>query len=357
MQSLKSIFFLAILAFAKSSPTDCTVDDVNEIESVLKQCNNIVINQLHVPSTGNLPVFNLDGKNLTINGKLTFDARYEDSEALLTFTGEDYTVQNGPAGLIDGNGALYWDGKGVLSNKRKPVLIKVEKSKNANFNSLLVNDCPQACVEIRKSDDVVMNGFTIDTSSGDKSGLAVDTHGITIKNSSNVNIKNGRILNQGECVSVNQGHSIRVFSLDCIGSQGAVIRPEFAEANFIRNISFEYVFLTRTQSGIRIVTSPSQPEGTIDDVSFNVIQVTDTEFRGIEIRQDYGNEGRPLGNIKITNLNVASVTGYMTDKYVPAVYIYCGNDGCANWQWSNINIKKAQVENSCNFIPTGFNCW
>lgn len=127
-------------------------------------------------------------------------------------------------------------------------------------------------------------------------GLAVDTHGLSFVNSSAIDVKNIRIINQGACLLVKQGDSIKVFSVQCIGSEGAIIRPDWTYANHIGNISFEYVFLTRTQAGIRIQTSPHQPSGVIKDVTFLTTQVAGNLF--------YLQYQKVFSDIKMTFLKV-----------------------------------------------------
>lgn len=100
MYSLKLLFSISIFAFAKASVDDCTVTKVDEIPKLLEKCDDIQIGDLTVPATGPLPVFNLNGKNLTINGKLSFEPRYDDSQALLTITGRNFFVKNGPSNFF-----------------------------------------------------------------------------------------------------------------------------------------------------------------------------------------------------------------------------------------------------------------
>ncbi|XP_057665409.1 uncharacterized protein LOC130899473 [Diorhabda carinulata] len=349
-------FLLLLLTVASSQALNCTISSVNDISSVVEQCTNITIGNLEVPD-GQVLEFNLK-MNSEINfvGHVKFGVSYQDQTPLLRVTGTDIAIIGGSGHVLDGQGGKYWDGKGINSEKRKPVLLEIQ-GESATILDLNISNCPQTCIRVFKSRNIYIKNTTIDVSDGNYEDLGVDTHGIAIANSSYVTVRSADINNQGDCVVVNQGYKIDVGEVTCNGSLGLTVRPEWELANYINNVNFTNCTIKESQTGIKVVTSPHQASGVISNVIYEDIQVEGILFRGIEVRQDLDDDGHPSDNVEISKLNISRVNGTMTTKYVRSVYIWCGTDACADWTWSDIEIRNAQVENACNCIPMGWSCW
>ncbi|XP_072399231.1 polygalacturonase-like [Diabrotica undecimpunctata] len=347
------LFFLgAVLA----QENDCEINSIDQVLPVLEQCSVIRVKNLSVPSGQTLELNLKENSHLIFDGVVTFDVKYQDEVPLVRISGANLFVEGREDAVISGQGEKYWDGKGIEGKNRKPVLLEVS-SQNSLLKNINLRNCPQECVKILKSANSTFTGWNIDITDGFKDNVGVDTHGFAVANSSDIIIKDSNIINQGDCIVVNQGSDLQFKQIACRGSQGLTVRPEWEYENYIRDVIFEDCSVVEGQTGIRVVTSPHQAEGYISNVIYKKIHLTGILFRGIDVHQDLDDEGRPSGNVKITELDISDVKGNMTDKYVRAVYIWCGSDGCANWNWSDIDIENAEVENACNFLPNNWSCW
>ncbi|XP_028131535.1 polygalacturonase [Diabrotica virgifera virgifera] len=347
------LFFLGVVL---AQEYDCEINSIDQVLPVIEKCSVITVKNLWVPSGQTLELSLKDNSHLIFDGNVTVGVKYQDEVPLIRISGANLFIEGRKDAVINGQGEKYWDGKGIEGKNRKPVLLEISAQESL-LKNINIRNCPQKCVNILKSANSSFTGWNIDITDGFKDNVGLDTHGFAVANSSDIIIKESNIINQGDCIVVNQGSDLHFEQIVCRGSQGITVRPEWEYENYIRDVIFDDCTVIEGQTGIRVVTSPHQPEGYISNVIYRKIHLTGILFRGIDIRQDLDDEGRPSGNVKITELDISDVKGNMTDKYVRSVYIWCGPDGCANWNWSDIDIENAEVENACNFLPNNWSCW
>lgn len=111
-----------------------------------------------------------------------------------------------------------------------------------------------------------------------------------------------------------------------------------------------------TYTGVRIKTV-SGATGSVNDVTYSNIKLSNIAKYGIVIEQDYENgkpTGTPTTHVPITDLTVENVTGSV-ESSAEEVYILCGKGSCSDWTWKGVSVtggKKATCEN----VPTGATC-
>ncbi|KAJ8970227.1 hypothetical protein NQ317_003773 [Molorchus minor] len=221
--------------------------------------------------------------------------------------------------LLNGQGELYWDGIGD-SGVPKPffMVISVQDSIFRNINLL---NCPHHCTILEGSDGVTLTNWNIDCSYGEGHG-GKNTDGFDIISANNVVIKDSSVVNQDDCVAVNQGFNMSFSGLYCNGTHGISLSVGFSQLSY-----------THTNGG----------PGEITDITYENIRFSDVHKYGVNIQEDYAN-GRGTGiakaNIPIRNLVFRDIQGTLTEgsgKTMP-VYIFCADGGCANWSWSDVSI-------------------
>ncbi|KAJ8957033.1 hypothetical protein NQ317_008340 [Molorchus minor] len=305
----------------ETSPrASCTVTSYSEVSNALSSCSDIAINDIEVPAGETLNLNLKDGAKLTFNGRITFGHQEWDGP-LMAIKGNEITVTGSQGHVIDGEGALYWDGLG----------------------------------------GAVIDGWTIDVSDGDTQG-GHNTDGFDISASTNILVQNSVVKNQDDCVAVNQGSDMVFSNLQCSGSHGLSLSVGMSktsyDANVVSNLTFIDCTVTNSQNAIHVKTHKDAAEGAVKDVTYQNIKFSDISNYGINIQEDYangGSTGEAIGNIPITNLRMINIEGTVGSNAMP-VYIFCGEGGCSDWTWSEVSVTGGSKDSTCNFTPSGYTC-
>jgi len=368
MKILQFLSIFVVCALTAASPAfnssevgaGCTINNYNEVNSVVSSCKSITVGSFAVPAGQTLKLALQAGTTLTFNGIISF-AYAEWDGPLMWITGNGVTVQGTGSHLINGRGELWWDGHGDHSNKKKPQTMLIQATGNSVFKGIKVKNCPHTCIGISDSHDVTLQNWNIDCREGDSKGGA-NTDGFDVAKSYKVTIKDSVIWNQDDCVCVNQGQHLWFQNLQCTGGHGLSIAvgiwSDYA-SNTVHNVTFRDSTIANSRNGIHIKTLAGNQQGEISDVTYNNIKLSGISYYAINVQQDYTNDGdtgHPLGNIKIKDLWITNVYGTMTGSNAVKAYILCGSGGCSNFNWSGINVSGASKPNSCNVKPNGFNC-
>jgi polygalacturonase len=95
--------------------------------------------------------------------------------------------------------------------------------------------------------------------------------------------------------------------------------------------------------------------GSVVNVTFSNIQVSNIKTFGIDLEQDYLNGG-PSGiasnGVFTANITFSNVTGWV----VPAAadyYILCGDGSCKNFTFDNVDIYGGTQFSNCNYPAEG----
>ncbi|KAG5899493.1 hypothetical protein JTB14_015203 [Gonioctena quinquepunctata] len=308
---LVTISTFAYVSAASSSVAvreNCIIKEFSQVAAVSANCDDIVVSNLKVPPGETLDFeFSKPGVTITFEGKTTFGFK-EWGGPLLSIQANSITVQGAPGSVLDGNGPLYWDGKGA-KGRTKPKFFRIKATGGSVFRDINLLNCPVHCTTISKSDSITLSGWNIDVSEGDKDNLGHNTDGFDI-GGSNIVIENSTVKNQDDCVAINRGWNMLLKNLECIGGHGLSLSVGISEY-------------------------------------------------GVHIQQDY-KDGRPTGkptsNIPIKGLTLSRVTGTLEGPRSTPVEILCGDKRCENFDWTDVSFTGAANPSSCNFSPNGYNC-
>jgi polygalacturonase len=95
--------------------------------------------------------------------------------------------------------------------------------------------------------------------------------------------------------------------------------------------------------------------GSVVNVTFSNIALSNIKNYGIDIEQDYlngGSSGTPSNGVLVANIGFSNVTGWA----VPAAkdyYVLCGDGSCQNFTFDNVDITGGASTSSCNYPPEG----
>ncbi|KAJ8958401.1 hypothetical protein NQ318_002183 [Aromia moschata] len=334
----------------------CTVTSYDQVATAVASCSDLTVNGIEVPAGKALELSLQNGAKLTFQGHITF-GHSEWNGPLVVIKGSGITVEGATGHRLDGQGALYWDGKGG-SGSTKPVFVRVQTTGGSVLSNINLLNCPERCVSIG-STDLTISGWNIDVSAGDSQG-GHNTDGFDVSSSRNIVIKNSVVKNQDDCVAINLGSDMVFSNLHCSGSHGLSLSVGLSKTsyddNVVSNITFTDCTVENSANGIHVKTHADGATGAIKDVTYKNIKLSGITNYGINVQEDYangGSTGTAVGNVPITNLQMINVEGSVTSNGM-AVYILCGDGGCSNWSWSGVSISGAGKSNKCNFTPSGF---
>ncbi|CCI41859.1 hypothetical protein ABG067_006502 [Albugo candida] len=357
------IFMLLECALAKF-PDPCSIFEIYDARvtrAILKsKCTTVTFGNLKVPAGKQLDLRDLpEGMTLKFTGKIVFECNARSKKAvdyLVSIEGKNVHITGTRGNSFDGNGACYWDKK-KKNGKMKPkfFLFHLVDSHVENLNVL---NAPAHIFMISNSQKTIFNNIRIDNSAGD--GLASNTDGFHLTQSTNIMIRNCYVHNQDDCFTVTSGNNITFTQSTCLGGNGASIGSiGLKRANDVDDVTISYITITDSLNGFRIKTI-QYAKGTVSNIKVSDLILNNISGFGILVRQDYLNaQGNvpsrtPTNRVTITGLIIKNVEGYVAEK-AQRVLVYCGVGSCSNWRWSNINIQGGSKERlaKCLNLPTG----
>jgi len=320
-----------------------------------------------VPSATTLNLSKLKaGTTVTFEGKTTFAFTDWDSD-LIDIGGEDITIQGAAGHIIDGNGQAWWDGQGSNGGVTKPDhFITLKSTGTSLLQNLHIQNWPVHCFDITGSSGTTITGLTLDNSAGNapnaaSGGLpaAHNSDGFDVSSSNNMIITSTTVINQDDCVAVTSGSNITVSNMVCNGGHGLSIGSIGGKSNNnVSDVLFTNSVVMNSQNGARIKTN-SGTTGTVTNIEWSNIQLSNISTYGIDIQQDYlngGPTGTPTNGVIINGITMSNITGTATSD-AQNYFILCGSGSCSNFDFVNVAITGGK-DDSCNFTPTegNFKC-
>jgi polygalacturonase len=112
--------------------------------------------------------------------------------------------------------------------------------------------------------------------------------------------------------------------------------------------------VTNSTNGLRIKTDYNAT-GSVVNITFSNIQLSNIKTYGIDIQQDYLNGG-PSGiasnGVQVANISFTNISGWV----VPAAtdyYTFCGDGSCQDFTYDNVDISGGTKASSCNYPAEG----
>ncbi|KAM0797112.1 hypothetical protein BDR22DRAFT_899853 [Usnea florida] len=300
----------------------------------------------------------LDSLAVIFEGRTTFGYS-EWSGPLVSVSGTDITVTGAPDSVLDGQGALWWDGKGTNGGKEKPKFFYAHNMISSTITGISILNSPVQVFSIDNSQDLVLNGIIIDDSAGDAGALGHNTDAFDVGDSTGVTISGANVKNQDDCLAINSGTKITFTGGTCSGGHGLSIGSVGGRSdNSVSNVLIENSSVTKSQNGIRIKTS-YDATGSVKGVTYKNIKLSNISKYGIVIEQDYEN-GKPTGSpstgVPITDLVIESISGTVASS-AQDVYILCGSSAsCSEWTWTGVDVVGGTMATTCKNVPSGASC-
>ena len=127
--------------------------------------------------------------------------------------------------------------------------------------------------------------------------------------------------------------------------------------NTVKNVTISDSTISDSQNGVRIKTV-YDATGSVSDITFSNIELSNISDYGIVIQQDYENgspTGDPTTGVPITDVTIDTITGTVGDD-ATEIYILCGEGSCSDWSWSGVDVTGGKKSEDCMNVPSGASC-
>ncbi|XP_018562895.1 polygalacturonase-like isoform X2 [Anoplophora glabripennis] len=350
-----ALFVLLLSAVAchsasqNATAVSCTISKYNldHINQAQSECSEITIDSLIVPYGVTLDLTKLKtGAKLIFRGTTVW--QYEEWEGpLLKIKGTNVEVTGSDDHVLDGRGALWWDGKGGNGGKVKPHFMKATVT-NSVIHKLNIKNTPVQAFSVNGCIDSVVQYITIDNKDGDTKG-GHNTDAFNVNSCNNITIKHCTVYNQDDCMAMNSGYNTYFLDNYCSGGHGISI-GSVGNGATVQGVLVDGCQIVDSDNGIRIKTKYGET-GSVSDVTYQNIVLKNIHRYGITMQGDYGSSGGvPTGGVPISHLTLKNVTGTV-DKGGANIYILVEN--ASDWHFSDINVTGGQKKMSCKGIPAG----
>ncbi|KAI2630445.1 glycoside hydrolase [Xylaria nigripes] len=322
-----------------------------------KSCSTIVLSSLEVPGgeTLNLEGLN-DGTTVIFEGTTTFGYAEWDG-SLFSVSGNRITVKGAANSVLDGQGALYWDGQGGSGGVTKPKFFKANHLNDSVLDGITIRNAPKNSFSLNYVYNLTVVDVTVDDRDGE--ALGKNTDAFNVNNADGVTIIGAKVWNQDDCVAVNSGRNIYFGSGFCSGGHGLSIGSIGDQTvNVVSNVTFADSTVQKSQQSVRIKTI-SGATGTVDDITYRNIFLdgdgvnADYSDYGVVVTQSYnGEDGNPTNGVIIKGFVLQNITGTVGSE-ATGIYIECGEGSCSDWNWSDVSITGGKTSASCLNVPSG----
>lgn len=345
-----------------SGGTTCTVTAYADISSAVDSCTNIILSAISAPASSSIDLSSLQtGTSVVFAGETTFGYTEDSDFDPIVISGTDIVISGADGHVINGNGEAYWDGEGSNGGSDKPDHFIVAKDlTNAVFKDLNILNYPVHCFDITGGDGLTFSNILLNNSAGDAANSASDgdaaghnTDGFDISSTDNMVLTDSTVYNQDDCVAITSGSNITVNNMYCSGGHGLSIGSVGGKSdNVVADITFSNSVVINSENGCRI-KSNADTTGSITNIVYSNITLSEISDYGIDIQQDYENGGAtgdPTDGVTISGVTFESVTGTMSDG--TDYYILCGSDSCSDFTFTDVSITGGS-DDSCNYPSSG----
>jgi galacturan 1,4-alpha-galacturonidase len=318
-----------------------TINSPSDVTPSALACTTININSFTMTAGKTLALTGL-ANNATINllGDVTFGFKNwngplmtiatKSPSSLFTFNGNGYN--------LNGQGQLYWDGKGSNGGVTKPNPMLSITRGGGLFEDVTILNSPTHAFTIHNTAPITVTGVNVDNSAGASLGHNTDCFNV---GGTGVTLTNNTCINQDDCIGILYGSAIKFSSNVCTGGHGVSI-GSVASGQTVSDVTISDNKITSSANGLRIKTVYGATSAAVTNIVYSNNHASDISQYGIVIQQDYENgspTGKPsngvtLGPIMFKEGNVVSV-----NSKAKQVYVLCGTKCTGNWEWSGLNVS------------------
>jgi polygalacturonase len=264
-------------------------------------------------------------------------------------SGTNIVIQGG---ILDGQGAKYWDGLGSNGGVTKPTFF------NANLQNSIIRDITLRNTPIQafaiEGSYIQMIHCTVDNLDGmvllNGNPIGHNTDGFNLKGSF-MSITDSTVCAQDDCAAIIGGNDFAVTNMKCNCATGGL--SVVGEGDDVKNVLFQNIVLANSLTGA-YVRSVVGTTGSISNITYENIHFSSASEYGIAVQQDYENSG-PTGTAssgyEISDIRFSNITGTV-GQYGKTIYVICGAGSCKDISLDNVSITGGRGS-SCNIAIDG----
>ncbi|PSR80019.1 glycosyl hydrolases family 28-domain-containing protein [Coniella lustricola] len=233
-------------------------------------CSTITLSGLTVPAGQTLDLTGLKTGTKVIFEGTTKWGHSNWAGPLISVSGSGITVSGASGHVLDGQGALWWDGLGDSGVTKPKFFAAHDLTGNSLIENINILNPPHQVFSINSAKDLTLNKVTIDGRAGDTKG-GHNTDCFDIGSSDGVTITGATCYNQDDCVAINSGTNIIFSGGLCSGGHGLSIGSVGGRSdNVVKDVTFKSSTVQKSQNGVRVKTI-SGATGSVSGVTFESI--------------------------------------------------------------------------------------
>ncbi|KAG8707503.1 hypothetical protein FRC11_007390, partial [Ceratobasidium sp. 423] len=309
----------------------------------------INIEAFTVPAKQKLVINAVSGATINLKGNIVFaaDTSFRTEGPLFTITGDNVHF-HGNDFTIDGQGAKYWDGMGSANNaKQKKPHPMIKLGISGTFEHVKVLNSPAQVFSMGNKAALVVSNINIDNSAGNAANsisggkpAAHNTDGFDVS-TNHVTIQDSTIINQDDCLAINNGDNIIFQRNTCTGGHGISV-GSVATGKTVSNIHITSNKIVNNDQALRIKTFATATSGSVSNVIYKDNTATGCHKYGVIIDQSYPSTlGTPGAGVKISGVTFIGTNSIAVASSAKAmVEVNCASGGCTGtWDWAGLKVS------------------
>ncbi|CEL57095.1 Endopolygalacturonase I OS=Aspergillus aculeatus GN=pgaI PE=1 SV=1 [Rhizoctonia solani AG-1 IB] len=234
--------------------------------------------------------------------------------------------------------------EGAKQKKPHP-MIKLGIS--GSFEHVKVLNSPAQVFSMGNKAALVVSNINIDNSAGNAANsisggkpAAHNTDGFDVSTDA-VTIQDSTIINQDDCLAINDGNNITFQRNKCTGGHGISV-GSVATGKTVSNVHITGNTIVNNDQALRIKTFASATSGSVSGVTYKDNTATGCHKYGVIIDQSYPETlGKPVAGVKISAITFTGTNRVTVDSSAKAmVEVNCAAGGCTGtWDWAGLKVS------------------
>ncbi|KAF9522645.1 glycoside hydrolase family 28 protein [Crepidotus variabilis] len=327
----------------RSSSCTGTISSLSDVTDAV-ECTTVNINAFTVPAGETFSLSLLEGTTVNLNGNVAF-GNVSWAGPLFEISGTSITF-NGNSNKFDGGGPFYWDGQGTNGGVTKPhPMMKIKIS--GTWTNVHVVNSPAQVYSVGNPAALTMSNLVIDNSQGNypnsqSGGLPAghNTDGFDAS-TKNLVIENSTIMNQDDCIAINEGSNIVFSGNTCEGGHGISIGSVTSNV-VVSGIVIKGNTVINEMQAFRIKTDAAATNSTVTNITYSGNTATGIGSYGVLIDQSYPSTlGTPGNGVIISDITFEDPTTTITvNSTADKIAINCGSGSCTGtWNWNGLLVN------------------
>ncbi|KAH7323396.1 pectin lyase fold/virulence factor [Rhizoctonia solani] len=217
---------------------------------------------------------------------------------------------------------------------------------SGSFDNVRVLNSPAQVFSMGNKAALAVSNVHIDNSAGNTpnsvSGgkpAAHNTDGFDVS-TSDVTIEDSTVINQDDCLAINNGSNITFQRNTCTGGHGISV-GSINSGKTVSNVHITGNTIVNNDQALRIKTFGTATSGSVSGVTYKDNTATGCKRFGVIIDQSYPSTlGKPGAGVKISGVTFIGLNKIAVGSSAKTVEVNCASGGCTGtWDWSGLKVS------------------